>query len=257
MLRRAMLAGLGGVGLSQAVRGPALASRDPNLLDACYGISPSPGTEWWESASIGVVDPADPEDGTGAQIWIYSELKPGYAYKWLANIDRIADCRGPASASLSVELWVGNPALAMAPGVNTVLVASDTTANLPSTSTWFAPSDKGKYWTPTADPAAVNGPGHRCMIVRCYPIGQPPDQNDFHLPDDPHVAQHNISIAQARSASFQFAATTALPRSARAGPVTLRATALRTPPVELLRRMRPALARAGVQQAAAPPRGGV
>ncbi len=50
---------------------------------------------------------------------------------------------------------------------------------------------------------APDGPGgHRCLIARCYAKSSGainPDTGDFHLPDDPHVAQHNICIVYCSS----------------------------------------------------------
>ncbi|HYX42331.1 MAG TPA: hypothetical protein VE821_11570, partial [Pyrinomonadaceae bacterium] len=44
---------------------------------------------------------------------------------------------------------------------------------------------------PADDPQS---PGHKCLIARCYPDPLVPSAKNFFVPDDPHVAQHNICI---------------------------------------------------------------
>jgi hypothetical protein len=92
--------------------------------------------------------------------------------------------------------------------------------------------------TPNTDP---DGPGHRCLVARCYPLGLAPDGSDFHVqqgtaanPGDRHVAQRNICIVTcsgpgaamareqaARSCEFDVAAANGNLKAAQ--PVTIRA----------------------------------
>lgn len=70
-------------------------------------------------------------------------------------------------------------------------------------------------WTPSSDkPEDPDGPGHRCLIARCYPTNLDPSGN-FFLPDDPHIVQHNIDIIKVRSSAtvppVQIAAANASP----------------------------------------------
>lgn len=55
-------------------------------------------------------------------------------------------------------------------------------------------------WTPsvpTSSTLGANDPqanGHKCLIARVYANGATPDTAKFHVPDDPHYAQRNITI---------------------------------------------------------------
>jgi hypothetical protein len=48
-------------------------------------------------------------------------------------------------------------------------------------------------WVPSAD-ADIDGPGHRCLIVRAFPTNVTPDPLPFNVPNEPHEAQHNIEV---------------------------------------------------------------
>jgi hypothetical protein len=49
-------------------------------------------------------------------------------------------------------------------------------------------------WTPSAAPADVDGPGHRCLIVRAFPESVTPPTAPFDVPNEQHEAQHNIEV---------------------------------------------------------------
>jgi hypothetical protein len=49
-------------------------------------------------------------------------------------------------------------------------------------------------WTPSNDATAVDGPGHRCLVVRAFPESLTPPGDPFVVPTEPHEAQHNIVV---------------------------------------------------------------
>lgn len=67
----------------------------------------------------------------------------------------------------------------------------------------------------------MDGPGHRCLLARCYVKGQtPPDLT----PSDQHVAQHNLDIqtVSPKSPNFALPISTTSPRRSANEPVTVR-----------------------------------
>ena len=100
----------------------------------------------------------------------------------------------PGTESITVELWVANPSLAMAPdnAASTVHVDSIGLQLQPGGGSgtyqfhWSPPSG-----VPATDPQA---PGHKCLIARAYADPLIPSSTDFFVPGDRHVAQHNICI---------------------------------------------------------------
>src|SRR5581483_3217063 len=149
------------------------------------------GGQWWLSPDIALVGPVSGADSADAgrqnTVTVTAHLK--------------SPCTPDASAhNVLVELWVGNPALAMSPNVNTRQIQA--TALIPLGS--FGATHKASHvfnWTPPSgavdpDPEA---PGHKCLIARVYTdaIGVIPDGSSFHLADDQHSAQHNITVVAA------------------------------------------------------------
>ena len=49
-------------------------------------------------------------------------------------------------------------------------------------------------WTPSAVPTDIDGPGHRCLIVRAFPESVTPPTDPFVIPDEGHEAQHNMEV---------------------------------------------------------------
>jgi hypothetical protein len=49
-------------------------------------------------------------------------------------------------------------------------------------------------WTPSASSADVDGPGHRCLIVRAFPVSVTPPTSAFDPANEQHEAQHNIEV---------------------------------------------------------------
>ncbi|PYS93197.1 MAG: hypothetical protein DMF64_05810 [Acidobacteria bacterium] len=168
---------------------PALASDTCIFLEAITGDGGSHNNNdvWWLSPDIKLVGPASGID----------KADPGVANPVAVTVHRKpdADCTlTPGTESIVIEVWVGNPSLAMTPDnpASTTLIQS-IGSPLPNA------GDKRVEafdWTPPAGlPAAdPQSPGHKCLIVRCYPDPLTPSAKNFFVPDEPHVAQHNICI---------------------------------------------------------------
>ncbi len=174
-------------------------SIDPGLTnDNCIFIQANAGDGgvhattgvWWLSPDIQLTGPTSGPDqaDVGADNPVVVK-----AYKKNA-------CTLPTDArNVIIELWAGNPSLAMSPNVNTVQIGSAalipigsvTAAGTPHTFTWHVP--------PGASASDPQGPGHKCLIARVYSDsgGSTPDGGDFHLAEDQHVAQHNITVVAA------------------------------------------------------------
>jgi hypothetical protein len=110
---------------------------------------------------------------------------------------------GPGD-TVRIDLYVCTPSLNIAPFPPDSLVA--TTAMIYPVSA-FAPSNCATQtsppsfvsvpWTVSANASDPNGPGHKCLIARCYPfVGSTPDALNIsqYLPTDPHYAQHNLAV---------------------------------------------------------------
>jgi hypothetical protein len=100
---------------------------------------------------------------------------------------------------IAAEVYVGLPSLAMSPSVGTkridpgltfrpaTVAGTEPVANIAGGIATFP-------WTPSNDPTQVDGPGHRCLVVRAFPQSVPPPTDPFAVPTEPHEAQHNIEI---------------------------------------------------------------
>lgn len=201
-------------------------SNDPNLTDTCFFVQDGPPSEWWTSPDIGILDPGHQTDSMGNYLFVYDAIMPGFTYKWMVSVHRNQRCATvPQGTTIVAELWAADPSLVIAPQ-NSVKIGSVEDANLPGAgnSHWIAPQP-ANYWTPSTSSGAPDGPGHKCLVARCYPKGETPDSNDFHCPDDPHVAQHNIFIVQAApSKHFNFAIKTMPRLASHSHTATLRVT---------------------------------
>jgi hypothetical protein len=50
-------------------------------------------------------------------------------------------------------------------------------------------------WTPASGASTdVDGPGHRCLVVRAFPQNVTPPTTPFDVPNEGHEAQHNIEV---------------------------------------------------------------
>ncbi|WP_373652563.1 MULTISPECIES: hypothetical protein [unclassified Schlesneria] len=107
------------------------------------------------------------------------------------------------TAAIVVEVYVCNPGLNLGPGPNAKLIAqtimrTETNPEIQAGQTRRL-SDVGKIikWTPNGSATDPDGPGHRCLIARCYPDSLSPEPDCFHVVGDRHAAQRNVTIAAA------------------------------------------------------------
>lgn len=142
---------------------------------------------WWLSPDIilnGPVsgpDKADPGQNNPVQVRFHRKG---------AN----SDCTFPGAEALNVELYAGNPSIAMTPnnqGSTALIQLIGTPVPQEGTSAiqvinWTPPSG-----VPVSNPQS---PGHKCLIARVYPDNLTPSSTNFFAPGDQHVAQRNICI---------------------------------------------------------------
>jgi hypothetical protein len=98
------------------------------------------------------------------------------------------------------EVYVGNPSLVMSAGANTKRIdpgnllfrpanvaGTEPVADVAGGTLTFA-------WTPSSVAADLDGPGHRCLVLRAFPESVVPDAVPFDVPNEQHEAQHNMDI---------------------------------------------------------------
>jgi hypothetical protein len=168
---------------------------DPDLVrDTCIfmeAVSGDGGAHtanvWWLSPDIILNGPVSgPDKADPGQI---NPVQVRFHRKGAAS-----NCIFPGSESATVELWVGNPSIAMAPNnpASTTLVQMIGSPLPTQGGTGIQVID----WTPPSGLAASNpqSAGHKCLVARCYPDDLAPSTDNFYVPDDQHVAQRNICI---------------------------------------------------------------
>lgn len=149
------------------------------------GASGTPAP-WWLSPDVDI--PAHPglaTQGTNqVRIRVHAHEEPLLADKIVA------------------EVYVGNPGLVLSPGTGTVRIDPGTlrfrTADVPgSEPVATVPGATLSFpWTPSATAGAVDGPGHRCLVVRAFPENVTPPTSPFNVPNEQHEAQRNIEILE-------------------------------------------------------------
>jgi hypothetical protein len=107
------------------------------------------------------------------------------------------------------EVYVGKPGLVLSPTTGTKRIDPGTllfrqggagvTGPEPVVDAFGA--TRTFSWTPSASAADVDGPGHRCLIVRAFPVGVTPPSTPFDVPNERHEAQHNIEVLSTTTAS--------------------------------------------------------
>jgi len=183
----------------------------------------NPNDVWWLSPDISLVGPISGLD----------KADPGQVNPVQVKFHRKAaasNCVFPGSESLTVELWIGNPSLVMVPNdpASTRKVLS---IGSPLPAEGSSGSQEIDFTPPQGAPASdPRSAGHKCLIARCYPDSLTPDPNGFFVPDDQHVAQHNLCIvpcsgpgAARRPGPCGFKVATVNPHAKKAQKVTLRA----------------------------------
>jgi hypothetical protein len=109
------------------------------------------------------------------------------------------------------EVYVGKPSLVLSPTTGTKRIDPGTLVfrppNIPGPEP--AAGEAGATltfpWTPSGLPADVDGPGHRCLIVRAFPVSVAPPSSPFDVPNEQHEAQHNIEVLTTTNASGNMA----------------------------------------------------
>jgi hypothetical protein len=103
-------------------------------------------------------------------------------------------------AKITAEVYVGQPGLVLSPTTGTKRIDDGTLlfrpANIagPEPLANVAGATASFSWTPSASAADVDGPGHRCLIVRAFPANVTPPSSPFTVPTEQHEAQHNIEV---------------------------------------------------------------
>jgi hypothetical protein len=98
------------------------------------------------------------------------------------------------------EVYVGNPGLVMSPSSGTKRIDDGTlvfrTNAVPGTEPVanVAGATLTFTWTPSSTAGAIDGAGHRCLVLRAFPANVTPPGDPFTVPTEQHEAQHNIEI---------------------------------------------------------------
>jgi len=169
---------------------------DPGLVnDTCIFMEAIPGDQgthnalvpWWLSADIGLTGPVSgPDSADSGQV---NTIKAKFHRKSASS-----GCHFPGDESITVEFWVANPSLVMAPRVRGSASRVEFTGS--------PVPDEGGSGTEQIDwmaPAGVSpdnpqAGGPKCLVARCYPDSGTPSGTSFFLPDDQHVAQRNLCV---------------------------------------------------------------
>lgn len=101
---------------------------------------------------------------------------------------------------IAAEVYVGKPGFVLSPTTGTKRIDPGNLlfrpANIPGTEP-IADEIGGTLtfpWTPSAVAADIDGPGHRCLILRAFPVDVTPPTTPFDVPNEQHEAQHNLEV---------------------------------------------------------------
>jgi len=182
---------------------------DPGLAgDTCIFMEAIPGdgglqnptNVWWLSPDItltGHTSGLENADAGPNKILVRFHRKPAGA------------CNFSGDESITVEAWVANPSLVMAPHFH----GSAARVGFIGSS---LPAEGGSHtqqidWTPppASIPSAIGvenpqKPGPKCLVALCYPDSLTPSSTKFFVPGDQHVAQHNLSVLSTTDAKVAF-----------------------------------------------------
>jgi hypothetical protein len=167
------------------------------------GGTQNPHDVWWLSPDINLIGPVSGRDTADAgQI---NPVQVRFHRKSAAS-----GCHFPGDESITVELWVANPSLVMAPHV----AGSATRVGFIGS----PPPNEGGTGNQQIDwdvPAAAppddpQSPGPKCLVARCYPDSGQPNRS-FFVPEDQHVAQHNFCIVTTTTHALTFKVNTLNP----------------------------------------------
>ncbi|HEX8646215.1 MAG TPA: hypothetical protein VF715_04900 [Thermoleophilaceae bacterium] len=143
--------------------------------------SPAP---WWLSPDVDI--PAHPGEAVqgpnDVRIRVHAHEEPMLADKIVA------------------EVYVGDPALVLSPTTGTRRIDPGDlrfrTAGVSGTEPVadVAGATLSFQWTPSSTAGAVDGPGHRCLVLRAFPENVTPPSSPFDVPNEQHEAQRNVEI---------------------------------------------------------------
>jgi hypothetical protein len=189
-------------------------SNDPGLAnDNCIFTEAIPGdggthngnAVWWLSPDITLTGPVtgldNADTGHSNPITVKVHRKPA-----------ASGCHFPGDESITVELWVANPSLVMAPRASSAARVGFIGSPVPAEGgSGIQQIDFTPSLTPLGNPEA---PGHKCLVARCYPDSLIPSDASFFVPGDQHVAQHNLCTVPTPNQPFTFKVNTLDPRPA-------------------------------------------
>jgi len=217
-------------------------STDPGLAgDSCIyveaiandgGIHNAAGV-WWFSPDLDI-NPMTPNHGNAV-----SDADNNV----VVTVRKRSNCTlPPGTESILVDVFVCDPAMGVPhPSDPVTQLKRINPVNTPQTPNSIPPANIPSggstplpiTWHPLSTSTDADRPGpHKCLIVRTYPNSLSPDGGDFHVPDDPHVAQHNLAIIATSKPSpapreelFHFNISTTNPNRQEAQAATIRIVA--------------------------------
>jgi hypothetical protein len=188
---------------------------DPGLAgDSCIfmeaipgdGGNQNPNDVWWLSPDITLTGPVsgleNADAGQTNTIKIKFHRKPAGS-----------GCSFPGDESITVQAWVANPSLVMAPrhrgsAARVAFIGSlipPEGGNHVQQIDWNLPA---ALVTPTPLFDDPQKPGPKCLVAICYPDSLTPSASRFFVPGDQHVAQHNLCVIVAPGSSIKLEVNT-------------------------------------------------
>jgi hypothetical protein len=222
-------------------------TKDSNLSDTCIFIDDGPTAQWWMSPDINLnsfSDVATANQNNTVDVKVHRGPDD-------------AKCTALAAATnIIVEVWVSQPGANLSPTAAKILGTkiipkSQLAANGTRT---LAQAGQIVNWTPSTVASNPDGPGHRCLIARCYPdTDGTPDNDCFHVRGDSHVAQRNIQIITVSPRiknRFIVEVMTVNPDRERPQPATVRVVTDPEPNRRVLEILEPGLRNTGFKRVA-------
>jgi hypothetical protein len=173
---------------------------DPGIPDRCVYLSPG-APHFWLSDDIQLNPPGSHGPGTPGQASLGNNT---------VNVIIRKKIECSAAGAVLVDVFVCNPSVGVVPP-GLIANASKKITNVdPTNPDSFIPNGNTIPVTGTTfsinwnitqpNPSKPDGPGHRCLVARCYPFtASSPDSGDFHVQTGPnqgdqHVVQKNVDI---------------------------------------------------------------
>jgi hypothetical protein len=203
-------------------------AHDPGLAaDTCIfmeaithdGGNQNPENVWWLSPDITLTGPVSGLENADAGQTNSISVR---FHRKAAN----SGCNYPGDESITVQVWVANPSLIMAPHLRgSASRVGFIGSPLPVEG---ATQIQGVDWIPPAGVPATNpeSAGPKCLVAICYPETSAPSSTRFFVPGDQHLAQHNLCVVKTSGKSVSFKVNTFNPAPGRligAGNVKLQA----------------------------------